>query len=645
ISVKGKSASSFPVISGSARLKNAAFKTKGADIGDIDAEVRFFPEGRFSARAGASARIMDAGGKPLDLRYARLSLEGALRGRDFTGKGSFDIKGMRYGSYRFAVCSGSTGLAFRGNRLTLGDTDVTADRLHASARRVDISLPGKGSGYSIELKNAAIAYPEKKPAVKGLDAALSIAGDEFSLDVPRAEVFGGGIRLTSKGGMQDSLFPLSVHVRAEGIDLGALSAASGFPAKPYALSGRLRSGSFEGTLDSAVSVRGDALLDAEGVTLLNTGSKRNTLKEVSCSAKIGFGGKDLELKADAKTGNVALRVSGAIRDFMDTQRAVRIQATLPEVKVPEIRNAFWDIFPDGLLYAGLDGSVSSGLSVDYRAGGLEVSGNMLLKDVVLSGENGEFDIGPVNGNIPIFYRSTGNEQEQEQWPSFEPSGFNALVRRYSQEPVGSGFTKVTVGHFNYGFRILDNITLLLKQEGRVLHLGGLNANIFGGKLLGAAFVDFSDGLSYRVGLLVKGLSMTTLGEDITPARGYISGKIDGVANLKGSGASLSRLIGKADFWTYRTKDEKMKISREFLQKIGGPSVKAYLGDRSYDKGVMGLYIQDGFVVFRELEISNRNFFGIQDLMVKVAPFNNRIAIDHLMWTITEAAQRGDAKKE
>ena len=58
---------------------------------------------------------------------------------------------------------------------------------------------------------------------------------------------------------------------------------------------------------------------------------------------------------------------------------------------------------------------------------------------------------------------------------------------------------------------------------------------------------------------------------------------------------------------------------------------------------MSLYIQDGFVIFRELEISNRNLLGIQDLSVKVAPYNNRIAIDHLMWTMTEAAQR--AKKD
>jgi hypothetical protein len=59
---------------------------------------------------------------------------------------------------------------------------------------------------------------------------------------------------------------------------------------------------------------------------------------------------------------------------------------------------------------------------------------------------------------------------------------------------------------------------------------------------------------------------------------------------------------------------------------------------------MSLYLQDGFVIFKELELSNKNIFGVTDLSVKVVPFNNRITIDHLMWSITEAAQRTQEKQ-
>ena len=87
------------------------------------------------------------------------------------------------------------------------------------------------------------------------------------------------------------------------------------------------------------------------------------------------------------------------------------------------------------------------------------------------------------------------------------------------------------------------------------------------------------------------------------------------------------------------------INLDRKQKIGGPSMKSYLGDRPFDKGVVSIYIQKGFLIFRELEIANRNFLGIQDLSVKVAPLNNRIAIDHLMWTIVEAANRAKKNNE
>jgi hypothetical protein len=168
--------------------------------------------------------------------------------------------------------------------------------------------------------------------------------------------------------------------------------------------------------------------------------------------------------------------------------------------------------------------------------------------------------------------------------------------------------------------------------------------MFGGRVFGAASVDLSGGPAYRAGVLVDGISLTRLCEDIPPIKGYISGRVDGIAVLKGSGAGLAKMTGMADFWTYSDREEKTRISREFLEKIGGPQVRAYLGERRFSKGVMSLFIQNGFFIFRELEISNRNLFGITDLSVKVAPLNNRIAIDHLMWTITEAAQRAKSDK-
>lgn len=392
---------------------------------------------------------------------------------------------------------------------------------------------------------------------------------------------------------------------------------------------------------------------------LKMDSKKNILKDAFLQIKFHLKDKDISFKADTNIGKITANISGNIKRALQKDRAIEMKIIQPEIKAADIREAFWEIFPDSLLYAGLDGSVSSEVKIHYGNIGLSVNGSLRIKEFMLQGENGEYSIGPVNGMMPIAYSRPNNpssplfgkggkgglldDKQKTKMPSFESSEFDNLSKYYSQKTLEDDYSRITISSLNYGFNFLENINIWIKQEGSVLNIGSFSGNIFGGRLNGSAVVDISDELNYRAGILLEGLSLTKLCEDIEPIKGYISGKVNGIANLKGTGAGISHLIGKADFWTYNTADEKTKISREFLQKIGGPSLKAYLGDRKFDKGVMSLYLQNGFVIFKELEISNRNFLGIKDLSVKVAPLNNRISIDHLMWSIIEAAQR--AKKD
>jgi hypothetical protein len=312
--------------------------------------------------------------------------------------------------------------------------------------------------------------------------------------------------------------------------------------------------------------------------------------------------------------------------------------------VVDIRDSFWDIFPDGLLYVGLGGSIESDFSLDYGNGEFDVTASLLMKDMVLEGENGEYLIGPINGMIPIRYAKGRNEAQALSVPSFERSQFDYLSKYYAEEASGNSSNLVTIGSLRYGFPLLEDIRLFVNQKGSSLNLERFSANIFGGDLHGSALLGISNGLNYRAGLLLKGISLKALCEGIEPIKGDISGKVDGMVSFKGSGIGLTSLIGKADFWTYRSATEKTMISKKFLEKIGGPTLKAYLGNRPFNRGIMSLYLKDGYLIFRELEISNRNLFGITDLSIKVAPLNNRIAVDHLLWTIAEAAERVKKKK-
>lgn len=411
---------------------------------------------------------------------------------------------------------------------------------------------------------------------------------------------------------------------------------------PYNISAGDIKSSFKGTISTA-GYHGNGAVDAKDISVSKIDDKRNILKDTFLHSEFTFRGNDVAFNADARTGKIFVNISGAVKEFQKQDRSIAVQAHLPEIEVTDIRNAFWDIFPDSLLYAGLDGKIASTISVDYSKGALGVTGDIQLSKVFLEGENGEYALGPINGTLPISYTKNRDREKAPDLPSFERSEYDNLLQYFSQEAIEGDYKRITVGSLRYGFKFLDDITLLVRQKEGVLNIRQVKATVFGGRLNGSALVDISNGFQYRAGILIKGLSLTQLCDGITPIRGYISGKVDGIAQIKGSGEGISHMIGRADFWTYGTEDEKTTISKEFLKEVGGTSLKMYMTDRTYDRGILGLYIKDGFIIFKELEISNRNFVGIQDLSVKVVPLNNKISIDHLMWTIVEAGHRAKKK--
>jgi hypothetical protein len=419
-------------------------------------------------------------------------------------------------------------------------------------------------------------------------------------------------------------------------------ASSGKTQLPYNISAGDIKSSFKGTI-SASGYHGNGVVHAKGIFVSKKDDKRNILKDTVLNSEFTFRGNDVAFKADTQTGKIVVKISGAVKEVQKQERSIAMQAHLSEIEITDIRHVFWDIFPDSLLYAGLEGKIASNISVDYSKESLGVTGDIKLSSVLLKGENGEYAVGPINGTLPLAYTKNREREKAPTLPSFERSEYDNLLRYFSQEEVEGDYKRITVGSLRYGFKFLEDITLLVRQKEGVLNIRHVNATIFGGKLNGSALIDISNGFQYRVGILIKGLSLTQLCDRITPIRGYISGKVDGIAQIKGSGEGISQMIGRADFWTYVTEDEKTTISKEFLKEVGGPSLKTYLGDRTYDKGIMGLYIKDGFIIFKELEISNKNLVGIKDLSVQVVPLNNKISIEHLMWTIIEAGHRAKKK--
>lgn len=619
------------------------------------------------------------GEKTVHAENLAVNLKSNVSKKAFSGEILLNMKGIRYDTYKIPWLRWNTGFAYSGNIMTFKSPAIEGEDLAISAKKLTAILPEKKTRDAIRIKmeDMNASYPKGKAEIRktALSLKLNTGGkalsgylgfsigemlfggfrsgsvqgrgtfDEkyFTLDIPRAEVSGGSMKLSAKGRSSGGPFPLTVTTSAENINLADTSGeALKIADIPYGVSGNIKTVIFEGTASSGGSIKGRAEIEAEKISLINR-DKRNIVQGVSLKSGIVFRGNDLDFTSHVNAGKISAGMSGTVNRFMQKDRTITAKIIQPGTNITDIREALWDAFPDSLLYAGLEGSFSGEVTIHSAGSEVKAGGKISVKDFVLRGENDEYSIGPVNGVIPLAYEKTGRPREELQMRPFARAEFDRLVKEYSEIPPDTGYNKITIGSLRYGFELLKDITLWVKQEGWVLNVDRFSGNIFGGRLNGAAVVAISDGLAYRAGLLVEGMSLTKLCDRIEPIKGYISGRVNGVANIKGSGTGLGELIGKADIWTYSTREEKTKISREFLKKMGGPSVKAYLGDRKFDKGNMIVYLQNGYIIFEELEISNRNFFGIQDLSIKVAPHSNRIAIDHLMWSIVEAAGRAKEK--
>jgi len=415
----------------------------------------------------------------------------------------------------------------------------------------------------------------------------------------------------------------------------------------YKISGSLK--------DAIINIHGDSftiipefILKARLRNISVLKEKKNLIQKASMDFNVKSDGKNAVFNINTFIEKLSLKVSGTAKDMASPDRFINFKSEIPDVKAIDIRDALWNVFPDNLLYADMEGAISSELSFAYSEGTLNISGRLKAHELTVSGENGEFTVGPVNGVLPINYRLNKRMKSLNknlksnifsEVPVFEKDNFSNLKNFFKNHEICKNCNRITIGNISYGMPLLKNVNIFLKQDNGIYNIPLLDADISGGKLKGTASVNISDGIDYTAGFIIERLSLKEFCEGFEPIRGYISGLVDGLAFIKGSGVGINKLIGKADLWTYSSKKEKTKLSKEFLKKAGGPALKAYLGDRDFDKGIVSMYFKNGYIIFSELEISNKNIFGIKDLTIKVAPFNNRISIDHLMWTITEAAHR------
>jgi hypothetical protein len=408
----------------------------------------------------------------------------------------------------------------------------------------------------------------------------------------------------------------------------------------------LADGRFDGRASGSYS--GSAGLDCrfnlEGSEVAFTGSGGKTLLTDGGAKLSGRISADRFLVDNAVLSagkEFALQMKGKVVSPLSRQREMDLAFSLHRTHLNSIIDPFVNMLPRVIQEAAADGSLASEGRLVMRDSRLLLDGFLQLKDVLFEIPSQKFRIAAVNGRFPFSLDLSGRPPVTiQESTDFSRGNYPGLLQQFRILPDND--RSVTIGSIEFGTLNLGELLLRISSGNGITRIDSLRSSLYEGALHGSGFFEVNKGISYRADLLINGLSLKRFCATMPKIKDYISGRLDGVISLKGGGKNVAGLVGFTDLWVREDSGEKMLVSKEFLQKLSGKKLSGifFSSDRAYDQAEVAAVLEEGYLTFRKLDIVNTNIFGVRDLSVSIAPDQNRIALDHLLNTIKQAAERG-----
>ena len=382
------------------------------------------------------------------------------------------------------------------------------------------------------------------------------------------------------------------------------------------------------------------------VALAGAGGK-SLVSGAAFSLAGGLAGETLSISdAELSPGpGVALKMRGELVHPFSGQRAGNLSFSLPEAEANSIVDPLINLLPRVIQEATIDGRVAAQGKLELRGGGALLEGALAFKGGRFEVTEQKLVVSGINGRLPFsldLARKTGGIPPSSM--PFSRENYPQLLNRLRQ---GNSGESLTVDKIGFGPMELGVLTMHLTAANGVTEITSLNTSLYEGALLGRGFLTMREGFNYRGDLLLNGLSLKELCSTFPNIKGYISGRVDGVISISGGAKGLAGLTGFTELWAREgsgAKGEKMLVSKEFLQRLAKQKLGGFFfrSDRSYDQAEIEALMEEGYLSFETLQIVHTNMFGVRDLNVSIAPTQNRIALDHLLDSVKQAASRGKA---
>ena len=594
------------------------------------------------------------------------------------GQGTFEtaaFKGLAAGG-RFGFSAADGLLQLDNCALRVADASITVARLSAVLPRKGAQQSPKGYPLEVQLAGGAVSRGDLKltgiaaslrgefagaPPAKRFAGSGALAAEKFlwrgrEIGVPRADLVfsGSGGSATLAGAVLGGTLggalafnPYAVgngvefDLSLKGIELAQLAQLLEKKGAVAVSGGRLTvstRGSYARKDGVACRFRGEG----EGVSVAGRGGKG-----LLANAGLQFDGSLAQgritlAEAVFRIGaGAAVQMKGEVANVFSPQRDGMIAYTLSRAPVSRIVDLLANGLPRFLQEASLSGDMAAAGSLGFRNKRTTLQGSVQLDDAAIDAASRKLKVTGISGSIPFSLGfPAGRTASPEQSLVVSREKYAQHLDLLNREKTGGSLLKI--GRIIFGPLEFTGTAFRIKAADGIIEVLSFASSLTTGRILGQGYAAFSQGVSYGGDLLLNNLSLQQVCALFPKISGYVSGRVDGIAMLEGHGTGAGGLNGYAYFWTRPGDGEKMLVSREFLQKLAGKNLQGFFfrSDHPYDKGEVMASLNAGYLTFDILDISNTNFFGVRDLKVTVTETQNRIALEHLLDSISQAAKRG-----
>ncbi len=595
---------------------NGSLETSGGKLNDKP----------FSAKSGFTLRNRKVTLQKVLFTFASTQIQA----RKITGR--LPIKGAGQHKDKIPLFVSLAGAEVRSGDLAASGI---AGQLNAQYNTADHTLPLVGTAdisvTSLAYRNQPVASCAAHLTTDGKYANAKIKGDSL----------GGTLSARVHTGIYSKAKETSFTVSLQKQKLQRLEGLLPGKVSPHIAAG-MANVLFSGTYTQQSGIEGNSAVTGSNISL--KGSSGKTLASgIAAAFDSTIRGKTLTVKKGilSFSGGPSLRIGGTVERFASVDRAGKLSFSMPSTTINSLLDVFANALPRNLQEASCEGSCSLAGFAEVQGSSTRVNGNLSLESASLEIPAQKLTVSGIAGSLPFSLEFPWQGVEPEHAPlSFSRGNYSRILEGLNRKSRSGN--NITIGTIRFGALETGKLSLFCSASRGIMKVSSIELILYDGRLLGSGYLILKGTPEYGADFLLNDVSLKQFCDSFPSIKGYITGRVDGILSLKNSKGGLKELTGFVHLWARSGKGEEMLVSKEFLQKLAGKKLRGFFfrSDRPYDNGEISAYLLHNYLTFEKLDISHTNFLGMKDLSVSVAPVQNRIALDHLLESIRDAAARG-----